>query len=190
MHCHYYLTTSVVRITHLHAYAWCVQLDDWVLCRVRKKGVSLGPADMDDTSEGITTTTTRAAVPANDTDYHHAQLEMATATQREVLRHHQVPDAGTGGGFGDVVIDWNKNDDDGGDASGGLSGSPSAHHMHHDQGHGHGGMVPVPGAASAAPPHTQHHHGLVSVLESIKRNMLFQAMKTNIACRRPRLLHI
>jgi len=122
-----------------------VQLDDWVLCRVRKKGVSLGPADMDDTSEGITTTTTRAAVPANDTDYHHAQLEMATATQREVLRHHQVPDAGTGGGFGDVVIDWNNNDDDGGDdllqylmASGGLGGSPSAHHMHHEQGHEHG----------------------------------------------------
>jgi len=145
MHCHYYLTTSVVRITHLHAYAWCVQLDDWVLCRVRKKGVSLGPAGMDDTSEGITTTTTRAAVPANDTDYHHAQLEMATATQREVLRHHQVPDAGTGGGFGDVVIDWNNNDDDGGDdllqylmASGGFGGSPSAHHMHHEEGHGHG----------------------------------------------------
>jgi hypothetical protein len=95
-----------------------------------------------------------------------------------------VPDAGTGGFFGDVVIDCNKNDDDdGGDdllqyfiASGGLSGSPSAHHMHHDQGHGHGGMVPVPGAASAAPPHTQHHHGLVSVLESIKRNLSFQAI--------------
>lgn len=130
-----------------------MRLDDWVLCRVRKKGVSLGPAaDMEDT-----------------TDYHQQH-------------HHQLvpepePDAGV---FGDVVIDddWNNSDDllQYFIASG--AGSPSAHHMpqqqHDDQGPGHGHAA----AESAAPPHAHHHHhaGLVSVLESIKRNLSFQAI--------------
>ncbi|XP_066381624.1 NAC transcription factor NAM-B2-like [Miscanthus floridulus] len=54
MHEYRLLDTDAAAVLARPAAANSMRLDDWVLCRVRKKGISLGPAGMDDTSEGIT----------------------------------------------------------------------------------------------------------------------------------------
>ncbi|KAL6850151.1 hypothetical protein ACP4OV_020778 [Aristida adscensionis] len=125
---------AAVAVAHHHRPNHSMRLDDWVLCRVRKKGLSSFAHDIDDAAA--------AAVPA--------------------------PPPGGGAGYemthssasaGDV--DWT----DGQLLQYLIAGSPQEHA-------GHAG-----GGASAAG--HGHHHGdntLVSVLESIKRNLSFQAI--------------
>lgn len=124
-----------------------MQLDDWVLCRVRKKGVAFAP-ETDDTSEAPS----HAAAPATD---YHAGKE-GEAAPWEV----QVPNAACDS-FGDDLTDgqllqYLVGSGSGQDADGAVGGVAST-----------GGHQ---GCGESAP------HALVSVLETIKRNLSFQAI--------------
>jgi hypothetical protein len=125
-----------------------MRLDDWVLCRVRNKQQQLPPLD---------------DLPPGDRRHGYSTTS-SSSSSHELLR---LPDASA------ADIHWNSADDHlllryliGGGGGGGDNPSTAS----------------APAAAAAAAGHHQYSaappppHALVSVLESIKRNLSFQAI--------------
>ncbi|KAF0917613.1 hypothetical protein E2562_020982 [Oryza meyeriana var. granulata] len=117
-----------------------MRLDDWVLCRVRKKGGAYTPDVYDSSGTNHT-----AVAPATSC---HAGKEGEAVSTGELV---QVPSAAIFGlSSGD---DYLQGGGSGHDAAGAVTGG-----------------TPVAGHGQSSP------HALVSVLETIKRNLSFQAI--------------
>ncbi|WVZ72976.1 hypothetical protein U9M48_021353, partial [Paspalum notatum var. saurae] len=135
-----------------------MRLDDWVLCRVRSKGGAALrlPLGVGDTSNNDNNSTAAAAPPCS--------------TRGELLVDEEVPYMTTTTTTTTAAFHHQQQHDDG---------------QHHDRsismllpggGGGGGGPGGDDSTTAAAPPHPHHTAQLVSVLESIKRNLSFQAI--------------
>ncbi|KAJ1281800.1 hypothetical protein BS78_03G001800 [Paspalum vaginatum] len=123
-----------------------MRLDDWVLCRVRRKGGEGGGGGGGLLPLGVVVhdTTTN--------NNNSAAAAAAAAHSREV-----------------VVLP---------EPAAAARTTTAAFHHHFADYDGHGSMLPGPGGGPADGTTAPHHHttSLVSVLESIKRNLSFQAI--------------